>query len=80
MRLADCDWRIRIGGLRCNPPFFCVVGRESGRVDFEVEGKRVEVPKEREPKCGLFLANVTFEPGCRNNWNIHHVTQTVNIH
>jgi quercetin dioxygenase-like cupin family protein len=20
----------------------------------------------------LFLANVTFEPGCRNNWHIHH--------
>ena len=25
-----------------------------------------------EAKCGLFLANVTFEPGCRNNWHIHH--------
>lgn len=23
-------------------------------------------------KCPLFLANVTFEPGCRNNWHIHH--------
>ena len=22
--------------------------------------------------CGLALANVTFEPGCRNNWHIHH--------
>ncbi len=21
---------------------------------------------------GLFFANVTFEPGCRNNWHIHH--------
>lgn len=20
----------------------------------------------------LFMANVTFEPGCRNNWHIHH--------
>ncbi len=20
----------------------------------------------------LFVANVTFEPGCRNNWHIHH--------
>ena len=28
-----------------------------------------------DPKCGLFLANVTFEPGCRNNWHIHHATQ-----
>ena len=24
------------------------------------------------PENGLFLANVTFEPGCRNNWHIHH--------
>ena len=24
------------------------------------------------PKCGLFAANVTFAPGCRNNWHIHH--------
>lgn len=24
-------------------------------------------PKE----CPLFMANVTFEPGCRNNWHIH---------
>ena len=25
-----------------------------------------------KPADGLFLANVTFEPGCRNNWHIHH--------
>ena len=24
--------------------------------------------------CPVFLANVTFEPGCRNNWHIHHAT------
>lgn len=23
-------------------------------------------------RTNLFLANVTFEPGCRNNWHIHH--------
>ena len=23
-------------------------------------------------KSPIFLANVTFEPGCRNNWHIHH--------
>lgn len=23
-------------------------------------------------KTGLSLINVTFEPGCRNNWHIHH--------
>ena len=27
------------------------------------------------PENGLFLANVTFEPGCRNNWHIHHATK-----
>ena len=27
------------------------------------------------PEDGLFLANVTFEPGCRNNWHIHHATK-----
>lgn len=26
------------------------------------------------PKETIFLANVTFEPGCRNNWHIHHAT------
>ncbi len=24
------------------------------------------------PEAGVALANVTFEPGCRNNWHIHH--------
>lgn len=28
-----------------------------------------------DTKTGLFLANVTFEPGCRNNWHIHHATK-----
>lgn len=23
----------------------------------------------------IFLANVTFEPKCRNNWHIHHATK-----
>ena len=23
----------------------------------------------------IFLANVTFEPGCRNNWHIHRATK-----
>ena len=23
----------------------------------------------------LFTANVTFEPGCRNNWHIHHASK-----
>ena len=24
------------------------------------------------PQETVFIANVTFEPGCRNNWHIHH--------
>ena len=26
-------------------------------------------------KAPIFLANVTFEPGCRNNWHIHRATK-----
>ena len=26
-------------------------------------------------ETSLFLANVTFEPGCRNNWHIHHASK-----
>lgn len=29
-------------------------------------------PLTNPKECSLFLANVTFEPGCRNNWHIHH--------
>ena len=25
--------------------------------------------------CPVVLANVTFEPGCRNNWHIHHASR-----
>lgn len=28
-----------------------------------------------EQNCGIFMANVTFEPGCRNNWHIHKATK-----
>lgn len=28
-----------------------------------------------DPQKTIFVANVTFEPGCRNNWHIHHVEQ-----
>jgi quercetin dioxygenase-like cupin family protein len=24
----------------------------------------------------MLLANVTFEPGCRNNWHIHHAAKS----
>ena len=25
--------------------------------------------------AGVMISNVTFEPGCRNNWHIHHATE-----
>lgn len=28
-----------------------------------------------DPKETIFMANVTFEPGCHNNWHIHHATK-----
>lgn len=27
------------------------------------------------PEAGIHLSNVTFEPGCRNNWHIHHAAK-----
>ncbi|MCM1052806.1 MAG: cupin domain-containing protein [Ruminococcus sp.] len=32
-------------------------------------------PLNNPKDCNVFLANVTFEPGCRNNWHIHHATK-----
>lgn len=29
-------------------------------------------PLTNPKKTAVFLANVTFEPGCKNNWHIHH--------
>ena len=29
-------------------------------------------PLTKPGESAAFLANVTFEPGCRNNWHIHH--------
>ena len=29
-------------------------------------------PLTNQKETAVFLANVTFEPGCRNNWHIHH--------
>ena len=28
-----------------------------------------------DPQQTVFIANVTFEPSCRNNWHIHHATK-----
>lgn len=35
-------------------------------------GKSFLNPLTEQGASNVFLANVTFEPGCRNNWHIHH--------
>lgn len=35
-------------------------------------GKSFLNPLTNPKETSVFLANVTFEPGCRNNWHIHH--------
>lgn len=35
-------------------------------------GKSFLNPLTNPKDTAVFLANVTFEPGCRNNWHIHH--------
>ena len=32
-------------------------------------------PLTKPSESAVFLANVTFEPGCRNNWHIHHASK-----
>lgn len=32
-------------------------------------------PLTKPGESAVFLANVTFEPGCRNNWHIHKATK-----
>lgn len=32
-------------------------------------------PLTNPQKTNVFIANVTFEPGCRNNWHIHKATK-----
>ena len=35
-------------------------------------GKSYLKPLNKFGECPVFLANVTFEPGCQNNWHIRH--------
>ena len=37
-------------------------------------GKSFLNPLTNPQETAVFLANVTFEPGCRNNWHIHHAS------
>ena len=35
-------------------------------------GRSYLKPLTAPESCSLLLANVTFEPGCRNNWHVHN--------
>jgi len=50
VELADggLDWLIETGGLQSNPPFLRGGVRNSGGLDFEVEGRQEEVQKEQK--------------------------------
>lgn len=37
-------------------------------------GKSYLKPLVDKNECSIFMANVTFEPGCRNNWHIHQAS------
>ena len=38
-------------------------------------GKSFLNPLTNPKDISMFFANVTFEPGCRNNWHVHHATK-----
>ena len=51
-----------------------VFGKGNSNVNFAKYfiGESFLNPLTEPGKCPVFLANVTFEPKCRNNWHIHH--------
>ncbi len=53
-----------------------VFGKGNSNVDYAQYfiGESFLNPLTEAGECPVFLANVTFEPGCRNNWHIHHAT------
>ena len=53
-----------------------VFGKGNSNVNFAQYfiGESFLNPLTEAGKCPVFLANVTFEPRCRNNWHIHHST------
>ena len=53
-----------------------VFGKGNSNVNFAKYfiGESFLNPLTEPGKCPVFLANVTFEPKCRNNWHIHHAT------
>lgn len=51
------------------------LGEENKAYEQYFIGKSYLNPLTDPKNCNIFLANVTFEPGCRNNWHIHHASK-----
>lgn len=51
------------------------LGEENKAYEQYFIGKSYLNPLTDLKNCNIFLANVTFEPGCRNNWHIHHASK-----
>lgn len=47
-------------------------GQENSGLSEYFTGKSYVNPLTKPGKSTVALANVTFEPGCRNDWHIHH--------
>ena len=50
-------------------------GRPNDRFAQYFTGNSFLNPLTEYGKTPVFLANVTFEPGCHNNWHIHHAAK-----
>lgn len=50
------------------------IGSENSAFAQYFVGKSYLNPLVEPGKSPIFLANVTFEPGCRNNWHIHRAS------
>ena len=51
------------------------LGRENSAFAQYFIGRSYLNPLTVPGECAVFLANVTFEPGCRNNWHIHRASR-----
>lgn len=56
--------------MKSNEPLFGL-GKPNSEFSKYFAGNSYLNPLTEYGKCPVFLANVTFEPGCRNNWHIH---------
>lgn len=48
------------------------LGKENVAYAKDFIGKSYLEPLVNDPKVNVSVSNVTFEPGCRNNWHKHH--------